>query len=43
MMSLREAAAAANARLIGADARFNGVSTDSRNLAQGELFVAIRG
>jgi UDP-N-acetylmuramoyl-tripeptide--D-alanyl-D-alanine ligase len=43
MMSLREAATAANARLIGADARFSGVSTDSRSLAKGELFVAIRG
>jgi UDP-N-acetylmuramoyl-tripeptide--D-alanyl-D-alanine ligase len=43
MMSLREAAAAANARLIGADATFSGVSTDSRSLAKGDLFVAIRG
>ena len=42
-MKLSEAAAAANARLIGADATFSGVSTDSRSLAQGELFVAIRG
>ena len=43
MMSLREAAAAAEARLVGTDARFSGVSTDSRSLSQGELFVAIRG
>jgi len=43
MMSLTEAAAAANARLVGADRRFTGVSTDSRSIARDELFVAIRG
>ncbi|MGH8673778.1 MAG: UDP-N-acetylmuramoyl-tripeptide--D-alanyl-D-alanine ligase [Burkholderiales bacterium] len=43
MMSLSDAAAASNARLIGADARFGGVSTDSRSLARDELFIAIRG
>jgi UDP-N-acetylmuramoyl-tripeptide--D-alanyl-D-alanine ligase len=43
MMSLAEAAAASNARRIGADARFAGVSTDSRTIARDELFVAIRG
>lgn len=43
MMSLAEAATAANARLVGADVRFNGVSTDSRSVGTGELFVAIRG
>lgn len=43
MMSLSEAAVCANARLVGADTRFSGVSTDSRSLAQGELFIAIRG
>ena len=42
-MSLGEAAAAANARLVGTDARFSGVSTDSRSVSPGELFVAIRG
>jgi UDP-N-acetylmuramoyl-tripeptide--D-alanyl-D-alanine ligase len=43
MMSLAEAAAAAQGRLSGADARLSGVSTDSRSLGKGELFVAIRG
>ena len=43
MMSLAEAAAAMHARLHGADARFSGVSTDSRTIARGELFFAIRG
>jgi UDP-N-acetylmuramoyl-tripeptide--D-alanyl-D-alanine ligase len=43
MMSLAEAAAAMQARAVGADARFAGVSTDTRSLGKGELFVAIRG
>ena len=43
MMSLAEAAAAAQGRWSGADARFSGVSTDTRSLGPGELFVAIRG
>ncbi len=43
MMSLVEAAAAMQGRLAGPDARFSGVSTDSRSLRAGELFVAIRG
>jgi UDP-N-acetylmuramoyl-tripeptide--D-alanyl-D-alanine ligase len=43
MMSLSEAAAAMQARAIGPDVRFEGVSTDSRSIAKGELFVAIRG
>ena len=43
MMSLAEAAAAMQGRLSGADARFTGVSTDSRGIGAGELFVAIRG
>jgi UDP-N-acetylmuramoyl-tripeptide--D-alanyl-D-alanine ligase len=43
MMSLRQAAEAIGARTVGADARFAGVSTDSRTVAPGELFVAIRG
>ena len=43
MMSLSEAAIAADARLVGADARLCGVSTDSRSLAKEDLFVAIRG
>ena len=40
---LSEAAALAGGRLVGADAGFDGVSTDSRTLAPGQLFVALRG
>jgi UDP-N-acetylmuramoyl-tripeptide--D-alanyl-D-alanine ligase len=43
MMSLREAATAIGARLIGEDVLFDSVSTDSRTLARGALFVALRG
>jgi UDP-N-acetylmuramoyl-tripeptide--D-alanyl-D-alanine ligase len=43
MMSLAEAAAAIGGRLHGADARFRGVSTDTRSIGRDELFVAIRG
>jgi UDP-N-acetylmuramoyl-tripeptide--D-alanyl-D-alanine ligase len=43
MMSLAEAAAAMQARAIGTDVRFDGVSTDTRSIGRGELFVAIRG
>lgn len=43
MMSLAEAAAVLGASVRGGDARFRGVSTDSRTLRRGELFVALRG
>jgi UDP-N-acetylmuramoyl-tripeptide--D-alanyl-D-alanine ligase len=43
MMTLREAGVLASGRASGADVRFDGVSTDSRSLARGELFVALRG
>jgi len=43
MMSLREASAAIGAKVLGGDARFVSVSTDSRTLARGALFVALRG
>ena len=43
MMSLREAATAIGARLVGEDVRFDSVSTDSRSLQRGALFVALRG
>jgi len=43
MMSLAETAAATAGRMHGPDARFAGVSTDSRGIGRGELFVAIRG
>ncbi len=42
-MRLAEAAAALGARARGVDAQFTGVSTDSRSLGQGDLFVALRG
>ena len=37
-MSLAQAAAAMGARMIGAEARFGGVSTDTRSIGRGELF-----
>ena len=43
MMSAAEAAALMNGRLSGSEARFTAVSTDSRNIGRGELFVALRG
>jgi UDP-N-acetylmuramoyl-tripeptide--D-alanyl-D-alanine ligase len=43
MMRLGEAAAALGARTSGGEALFTGVSTDSRNLKAGDLFVALRG
>ena len=43
MMQLAEAAAALGARASGADVPFTGVSTDSRGIAAGDLFVALRG
>jgi len=43
MMSLREAATAIGARLMGEDVRFDSVSTDSRSLERGALFIALRG
>jgi UDP-N-acetylmuramoyl-tripeptide--D-alanyl-D-alanine ligase len=43
MMNLHEAAAAIAARVQGTDAAFSGVSTDSRSIAAGELFVALKG
>jgi UDP-N-acetylmuramoyl-tripeptide--D-alanyl-D-alanine ligase len=43
MMSLAETAAAVQGRARGPDVRFAGVSTDTRLIGRGELFVAIRG
>ncbi|MEO8145759.1 MAG: UDP-N-acetylmuramoyl-tripeptide--D-alanyl-D-alanine ligase [Betaproteobacteria bacterium] len=44
MMSLAEAAAAMGARLADSgDVRFEDVSTDTRSIGRGQLFVAIRG
>ncbi len=42
-MRLSEAARVLGAELHGADAEFAGVSTDSRTLARGDLFVALKG
>jgi UDP-N-acetylmuramoyl-tripeptide--D-alanyl-D-alanine ligase len=43
MMTLSEAARTLDGTLSGADVRFDGVSTDTRAIAPGELFVALRG
>ena len=43
MMSIHEAARAIAANAQGADVGFSGVSTDSRTIAAGELFVALQG
>jgi len=43
MMTLAEAANATGGRTSGSDLRFSGVSTDSRTIRTGELFVALRG
>jgi UDP-N-acetylmuramoyl-tripeptide--D-alanyl-D-alanine ligase len=43
MMSLREAASILGARVSGGDVLFESVSTDSRELRAGQLFVALRG
>jgi len=40
---LSDVAAATGGRLAGNDAEFEGVSTDSRTLGPGQLFVALRG
>jgi UDP-N-acetylmuramoyl-tripeptide--D-alanyl-D-alanine ligase len=43
MMRLAQAAQALGARMVGVDAEFASVSTDSRNIAPGSLFIALRG
>jgi UDP-N-acetylmuramoyl-tripeptide--D-alanyl-D-alanine ligase len=43
MMTLSEVAKALDGVLTGADVRFGGVSTDTRSITAGELFVALRG
>ncbi|MGH8370084.1 MAG: UDP-N-acetylmuramoyl-tripeptide--D-alanyl-D-alanine ligase, partial [Gammaproteobacteria bacterium] len=40
---LSQVATAVGGKLIGNDAAFAGVSTDTRKLAKGDLFVAITG
>ena len=43
MMQLREAATAMHGELRGPDTTLVGVSTDTRTLAPGELFFALKG
>ena len=43
MMMLSQAAQATSGKLLGSDAPFNSVSTDSRKISANELFVALRG
>ncbi len=43
MMLLSQAAAVLQARQSGADVRFNAVSTDTRTIAAGDLFIALKG
>ncbi|NOT16249.1 MAG: UDP-N-acetylmuramoyl-tripeptide--D-alanyl-D-alanine ligase, partial [Methylotenera sp.] len=43
MMLLSQAASAMNGRLLGADAQFLSVGTDSRKVSRSELFFALKG
>ncbi len=43
MMQLSQAAAALQARQTGVDVRFSAVSTDTRTIAPGDLFIALKG
>jgi len=43
MMRLSEAAIATRGQVLGLDVMFTGVSTDSRSVQSGDLFVALRG
>ena len=43
MMLLSQAAQVLGARMLGGDVRFTSVSTDSRTIEAGDLFVALRG
>lgn len=43
MMHLSEAAQATNGKIIGGDVAFDAISTDSRSVHAGDLFVALRG
>ena len=43
MMDLREAALAVGGRVEGEPVAFGGVGTDSRSIAPGELFIALKG
>lgn len=41
--TLHDAAVASRGQLVGEDAAFSGVSTDTRSIAAGQLFVALKG
>ena len=43
MMLLSQAAQVLGGQLVGADAKFFAVSSDSRRIATGDLFVALKG
>lgn len=43
MMSLSQAAEAVHGRLVGPEVRFDAISTDSRKIKAGDLFIALRG
>ena len=43
MLTLDEIAAELGARRVGANVEFSGVATDSRKIARGDLFVALKG
>jgi len=43
MMLLSQAAEALDARMVGADVHFDAISTDSRKIKAGDLFIALRG
>ena len=43
MMLLSQAAQAIGGKLVGMDVRFDSVSTDSRAISSGDLFVALQG
>ena len=43
MMLLAQAAAVLQVRMEGADVKFAAVSTDTRTIAQGDLFIALKG
>jgi UDP-N-acetylmuramoyl-tripeptide--D-alanyl-D-alanine ligase len=42
-LQLSELATMVDGRLVGADGRFDGISTDTRTLRDGELFIALHG
>ncbi len=42
-LKLTDVAAKLNAKLIGDDIEFTGISTDSRTIAEGDLFIALSG